>query len=71
MSNIGTVSMIGMFDADNWDSRRPNFILKFAFKFGSSKQGNALRASVGCICEIAKYLEIKLPFEWHLNKKCN
>jgi hypothetical protein len=30
--------------------------VKVAFKFGSSKHGNARRASVGCICDEAMYL---------------
>ena len=35
--------------------------VNFAFRAGSSKHGNALRASVGSICVVAKYLVS--PFE--------
>jgi hypothetical protein len=36
---------------------RPMLILNFAFKAGSSKHGNALRASVGWNCVVAIHLE--------------
>ena len=44
---MGVVDLTGMFDVDSCVVRRPSFIVKLAFIFGSSKQGNARRASVG------------------------
>jgi len=35
---------------------RPKVTVKVAFMFGSSKQGKALRASVGSICDTAIHL---------------
>lgn len=38
-------------------------ILKVAFIAGSSKQGNAFRASVGCICVVATTLKNKIKIK--------
>ena len=46
----------GIFEVDNCVTRRPSRMLKLAFMLGSSKHGKARRASVGCICDTAKYL---------------
>lgn len=57
-TDMGVVSLTGMFDVDSCVVKRPSFIVKFAFMLGSSKQGNARRASVGCIWETAMYLVV-------------
>lgn len=53
---IGVVSINGILEREIMFPWRPKVTVKVAFKFGSSKHGNARRASVGCICDEAMYL---------------
>ena len=39
--------------------------MKFALRFGSSKQGNTFRASTDCNCEAARYLKTTIIMVIH------
>lgn len=49
-------------------SLRPSVMLNFAFILGSSKQGNARRASAGSIWVTAKYLMTRFTQFWQSRK---
>ena len=53
---MAVVLIKGMLDMDLIDLCRPKVIVNSAFILGSSKQGNARRASTGSIWVVAKYL---------------
>jgi hypothetical protein len=46
-THIGSVYLIGMFESDDKLADRARLTVKRALNAGSSKQGNARRASVG------------------------
>ena len=60
-THTGSVLVMGMLDAELMLTDRPRVMANVALRAGSSRQGNAWRASVGWNCVTASHLSQKAP----------